>query len=281
MLRALTTLDRRWIYLAIFLSAALPMLFPFRLPSEPARDVVALHRYVDGLPNGCTVICAFDYEPGSAVELDPAAMACIYHLWTKEIRIISFTLWPAGGSVAESVYKRMAAKMQRLGMRKEYGKDWVNMGYKAGNAVVLRNMGSGFANVFPRDMYGTPTSQLPLMRRVNRYADLAMLLDFSVGDPGLKQYIQVGQGQYGLPVGGATIAVNAPEMAPFLASHQLVGLMGGLRGAADYEKLVDQPGTATQGMNVQSIVHLVICGFIILSNVTWLATRRRSRGRRD
>ena len=43
--------------------------------------------------------------------------------------------------------------------------------------------------------------------------------------------------------------------------------MGGMKGAAEYELLVNAPGAAVQGMDAQSLGHIVILVFIILGNL--------------
>ena len=52
-------------------------------------------------------------------------------------------------------------------------------------------------------------------------------------------------------------------------------MIGGLAGAAEYEKLVEIPGSATAGMRTQSIAHLIIVAFILIGNAAYFASRRR------
>jgi hypothetical protein len=69
----------------------------------------------------------------------------------------------------------------------------------------------------------------------------------------------------------------ASDAYPFLSTGQLVGLLGGLSGAAEYEKLIDTPGDATIGMDAQSIVHILIIVLIVLGNIAYFATRRHKQ----
>ena len=55
----------------------------------------------------------------------------------------------------------------------------------------------------------------------------------------------------------------------------MVGLLGGMKGGAEYEKLLDRPDWATRGMGAQSLVHLVIIGFIVLGNIGYFLTPRK------
>jgi hypothetical protein len=56
---------------------------------------------------------------------------------------------------------------------------------------------------------------------------------------------------------------------------QLTGLLAGLKGAAEYEYLINHPGTATSGMDAQSIAHLIIIIFIIIGNVSYWRNRKK------
>lgn len=279
MLRKLKHLDRRWIFLAILISAVLPMIFPLNLAIQPGPDVKHLYQAIDALPNDSIVAVCFDYGPSTQVELEPAALAAMRHMWRKDIKFVTFSIWNEGPGLSMIAYRKLVRSMEAQGIQKRYGVDWVNLGYKAGGAPELRNVGSSFHRAFPTDMDHTPVEDLPLMARVNKFSDIALILTFSSADPGIKQHIQVEGAEYGRPVGGAVTAVNAPELSPYLHSGQLVGLMSGLRGAAEYEALIGRPGEATAGMNVQSIVHMVMVGFIIISNLVYFSERKARSGR--
>ncbi|MFQ6003090.1 MAG: hypothetical protein ACE5KJ_05025, partial [Candidatus Zixiibacteriota bacterium] len=61
---------------------------------------------------------------------------------------------------------------------------------------------------------------------------------------------------------------------PFLASGQIVGLLGGLKGAAEYEILIQKPGMGQRGMDAQSVSHLVIILLVILGNTSYFLRRK-------
>jgi len=66
-------------------------------------------------------------------------------------------------------------------------------------------------------------------------------------------------------------------MYPYHDSGQIVGFLGGLKGAAEYEALVGAPGEGIRGMDAQTISHLFIVLMIILGNVGYAMTRWRAR----
>jgi hypothetical protein len=62
--------------------------------------------------------------------------------------------------------------------------------------------------------------------------------------------------------------------------------MGGLRGAAEYEVLLEQNGVypttgkAFQGMDVQSVAHIAIFLFVLIGNIAFFAGGFHKKGAR-
>ena len=54
-------------------------------------------------------------------------------------------------------------------------------------------------------------------------------------------------------------------------------MLTGMKGAAEYEQLLNAPGFAGPAMAGQSFAHLYIVALIVLANVAVLAGRRRRR----
>ena len=55
----------------------------------------------------------------------------------------------------------------------------------------------------------------------------------------------------------------------------MVGLLGGMKGAAEYEKLSENQGRAMRGMDPQSIIHFLIIFFVILGNVGYFISKKK------
>jgi hypothetical protein len=103
---------------------------------------------------------------------------------------------------------------------------------------------------------------------VKTISDFDLVVDFNTGDTSI-YYLQQLQGSGVKIVSGAS-GVTVPYLLPYISSGQLSGLLGGLRGAAEYEMLSDRKGTAVAGMDAQSLSHGVILSFIIAGNVGFL-----------
>ena len=65
-------------------------------------------------------------------------------------------------------------------------------------------------------------------------------------------------------------------MYPFLRAGQLIGLLGGMNGAAEFEYLTGWKGKGTRFMLSQSFAHMVVIAFIIIGNVAFFRSGRKT-----
>ena len=269
MIKQLLNLDRRIIYLALLGAVIIPYLFPFKLPMQVSAPVKNLYDYVESLPEGSLVLLSFDYGPSTKIECDPMARSLLRHMFKKHLKVVALAMWPEGAVLAQNAMQQMGDAYAR-----KYGEDYLNLGYKTGGSVLLKSLGNDFGENFPKDMAGTKTGDLPLSAGIKNIRDFKLAVSLSGGRPGLTDYVTIFSCDYKeVPVAGGTTAVSVPECYPYLDSKQLIGLLGGLKGAAEYEELIDYAGEASQGMAAQSIAHFFLAFLIILANVAWFLSR--------
>lgn len=266
----LSGLDRRWLFLAMGVLVLWPLLFPLSLPLHVSPPVKGFTDAVDRVPPGSTVLMSCDYDPGSIPELVPMTRTAFRHLMSHNCKVVVTCLWYGGPGLVDSVISEVAREFPQ----KRYGEAWVNLGYKAGNEAVMVLLGQGIANAFPRDYRGHDVHTLPIMRSVRDYSSFPLLVNISAGYPGTKEWVQQVQGRFHLPMVAGVTAVSAPEYYPYLQSGQLRGLLGGMAGAAEYELARGEKGSATRGMDAQSLGHLFVALCIVLGNVVALQQRR-------
>jgi len=271
----LASLDRRWIYSLMALTVIIPLVFPPKLPIQITVEAQKLFDAVNALPDSSTVMLTFDYYASALPETEPASRGALHQLFRKNCKIVTMTTIPLGGpSIAERVTRDVAKEYG-----KEYGVDFVNLGYKANYVAVLQGMGSSIEMIYPTDNMGTPVADLPLMRNIKNYADIDFI--FVVADNAIVDYwVSIVNAQYGKPIVASVTAVSAPKYYPLVASGQMLGLLGGMRGVAEYEMLIKTPGTATRGMGAQSLAHFMLIAMVLLGNIGFLLTRRASTGGR-
>jgi hypothetical protein len=275
LLRKLLTLDRRIIYTMVLVCVVVPFYMnwpPIEVEiSRPVRDA---YRVIDAIPpDGNPLLLSFDYDPASAAELTPMAEAVLRHCFSKRIRVLGTSLQftGQGAGIAAEVMPRIAREFGR-----EQNIDWAFLGFQPNAIVAMLQMGEDIKKAFPTDYYSTPVEKIPLMENIQNYDQVPAVL--SLAGSAVGEYWAVYPGmRYGVTVLTGLTAVYVADMQPFYQSGQIKGILGGLKGAAEYEKLVAHPGRGTAGMRSQKVVHYMMILFIVLGNIAYLATRKRSR----
>ena len=274
----LVNLDRRYIFVVVLIVIIIPYIRPLGLPIRVSREAEGFFSAIERVPAGGTVLLAADYDPGSMPELQPMTMATLDLCFRRNVKVVGFCLWPAGPPLLNRAFAQVAP---RYG--KEVGVDYVNLGFKEGQEAVMVRVGSALREAFPADYSGTPVSALPVMKDIENFSSVYLLISISAGYPGTKEWVQqVGQrftnaNREPIPIISGCTAVSAPEYYAYVNAGQLKGLLGGLAGAAEIEKLIGVTGTATRGMDGQSLAHLVIIAFILLGNLLYVFGGRRQK----
>jgi hypothetical protein len=265
-------IDRRWIFLAIGVAVVIPFFLPMGLPVVVTPEVRHLYDAIEELPSDSKpIILSLDYAPATTPELDPMSVAILRHAFNKKIPVIVMTLHPAGYGLAQQ-----AIAIASEGYDVQYGVDYVFLGFNPGIAAVMLGMGIDILNVFPEDAYGTPTASMPIMEGVRNYDDIPLLISIA-GSAYPDSWISFAYQPYGQRVAAGVTAVMATDYYPYLDAGQMVGLLGGMRGAAEYEVLIDHPDKGVRGMDSQSVIHLFIIVLVVLGNVAYFAQRRARR----
>lgn len=261
-------LDRRVIFLVIGLCTLLPLLYPVGLAIRVSPEVRAVHDYIESLPEGAVFLLSLDFDPASKPELYPQAIALLRHAFRKNLRVIGMTLWLPGTGMAEGVISQMAGEAGKVN-----GKDYVFLGWSPGSSAVIINMGQDLYKAFPSDYYNKPTKDLAVLDGVKSLRDVSYVVSLTAGTSGVETWYLFGKDKYKFELGGGCTGVIAPGLYPLLRSGQINGLIGGLRGAAEYEVLIGQPGRAVAGMDAQSATHFAIVLLVIICNVLYLMSR--------
>jgi hypothetical protein len=296
-------LDRRWIYLLVAVCLIVPIVVPIGLPVTTTSPTRMAFEYIESLSPGDVVWISFDYGPSSAPENDPMAEAFLRQCFSKRLRVIVTALYPLGAlGLANNALTRITAEfpsgsdriegvnVPRTSPTLRYGEDYVNLGYKDGAAAVIRSLGDGISKSFPADMNGRPYDQIPMLREVHDIYQVKLVFSVATGIIG-EYWITQGNAQFGTPTIVGPTAVGAPKYYAYLNAGQLKGMLGGMKGAAEYEKLLmakypqldsyyrsTKYFTATKGMDGQTVVHVLILILIVLGNIAHLVLRP---GRRE
>ncbi len=265
-------IDRRIIFAVIGLFTLVPLVFPVGLVIKVSPEVRSVYDYIESLPPGAVFLLSMDFDPASKPELYPQAVSLLRHAFKRNLKVIVMTLWVGGTGLADQVVSQVAEEMG-----KQNGTDYVFLGWSPGVGSLIITMGQDLYKAFPSDYYNQRTDSLPVLRGIRSLRDVNYVISLAAGTAGIETWYIFGKDKYKFQLGGGCTGVIAPGLYPLLRSGQINGLIGGLRGAAEYEVLIEQKGRAVAGMDAQSATHVVIVLLVILCNTFYALLRRAGR----
>jgi hypothetical protein len=285
-LPTLRTLDRRWIFLLMLWAVLVPIYFVGvtgrTFPEIPSALAQTTFDEIDHLHEGDPVLLAFDYDPGSEGELGPMATAFVKQCAEKKLKMYFMALWPIGSQMADAtIDKVLKADFPRL----VYGQDYVNLGFKSGNEGVIKIIITNLRELYTTDSRGTAVQDIPMMQGIESIQQMKLIINISAGYPGTKEWVQYAVIPYPdrIRLVAGTTGVQATQMYPYVP-RQLPGLLGAIKGAAEYEKLVvDKYGgpnpdpkylEALRRMGPQLVAHLLVILLIVVANILYFMDRR-------
>ncbi len=268
----LQRIDPRIVYALMFVALSVPLLVPLAIPLRITPSTTAVYEIIEELdPATDVVLLSFGYSPAAAADIHPQAVAVVDHLTRRGIRWVGVSFWAEGPMMIEQITDVLEERGGR------YGTDFANLGFKAG----LENAIAAFANnplAITTDFVGNKTAELPIMQGITHIRDFGYVIEFASGDPGIPAWIRQVVDPMGVRMAAGAVTVSVPQFVPFVQSGQLDGLLAGLRGAAEYELLMEAPGLAVSMMDAQSVGHLLIIAFILIGNAAYLVTKFTKKG---
>jgi hypothetical protein len=272
----LLALDRRWVFGVLALFVIIPLFIDFTVPVTPVKEVRVIYDFIEGLKPGDYVLLSLDYDPGSMAELNPVAYAMLEQCYAKKLKVITLTLSQTGAQMAEEIVKDVADScMLYHGFKPQRGIDYVYLGYKPYPGLIILGMGMNFRIPFPQDYYGSTLDSIPMMRGIKNYDNIKGVINLSAGNVS-DMWVANGNTRYNVKLALAMTGVMAADYYPYYQSGQIFGIIGGMKGAAEYERLCKNPGLAIEAMKVQVFAHIVIIIFIIIGNLAYFFGRRKN-----
>ncbi len=267
--------SRRVVFIYVAFAAGLPLFMNLLPPVHVTPDVQALVDALEELPPNSKILAAFDYDPPSAPELQPMAEAFFKMAFKKDLDVIVMGLWPQGPQQADQAIAAALLDPDVKAMNPQYGIDYVNLGFQSGNEFVIQRMGSGFKAMFSRDRRQTAYDSIPVLQNIVNFSNIDFVMNFSAGKPGTVEWVQFAVDRFGATLGAGNTAVQAPQIYPYLRANQLVGLLGGMSGAAEFEKALGMPGAGSTMLLSQISTHAIVILFIVIGNTAYFLTRIR------
>lgn len=270
--------ERRIIYFLVIVAISVPLLFDYSVKPAPLVAAEKVYDLVEDIdPKAGIALVALDYGPNTKAESDSQARVLIEHLMRRRIPIALFSVYPHAEVFLSSSPQEVAEKLMREnpGQTWEYGKDWVNLGYRPGSMLFVEAFAKSddFVSFLGKDATEAKLSELAVFDGVESIEDISLLAQFTGLTGVFDWYVQFFRtGEYSPPFAHGCTSITIPEAYIYLDSGQLAGLFEGIAGAAWYSELLHEtaesrePDAALIINTALGIAHLVIILLIVVGN---------------
>jgi hypothetical protein len=287
----LLRIDRRIIYLAI-----LAVLIPTVIKNNPEESIILpsvqkLYDAIENAPAGPDdhklVLVGTPFGGSTLPENGNQLRAIIRHLMLAKKRFALIAInEPQGARLGLTISQELAKQYDY-----KYGEDWLSFGYQYGPIAFFKDLIRNIPDAIKVDAVNSqPVGSYSVMKGIHSMKNVAMYIEITAAAT-VQDWIQIVQPTTvpRLLIGYACTSVMASEAYPLMDSGQLTGMLPGLKGAADYEQLVDErvgkiseykiPGILTSSarrlMFSQGFAQIVIIIFVILGNIGFIISKRK------
>ncbi|MDM7460716.1 MAG: hypothetical protein P3X24_003585 [bacterium] len=258
-------IDRRLLYLLLFVNIVVFLLAPLRMPASISPPVQKFYDEIEKLQPGDLVMISSNWSASTIAENQPQLEAVLTHLMRKQVR---FT-FVSNEAQSRDISLRLAERITQ-GAGYEYGTQWAHFGFVPNLIVAIKGMVNDLPSTVKQDVRGTAITRLPVMQGVKSLSDYKMVIDVT---PSGTVPNWISYSPKNLVILYCPTSVMAAEAYTYLDSGQIKGMITGAKGAQEYEQLLNIVGLGTRFMNAISFSHVLIIAFILLGNFAMLMQR--------
>jgi hypothetical protein len=259
---------RHAVFMVVALAVILPIVFNVHLHNTVTPETRQVFANIDSLPPGAVLMLSFDFEASSFAEVRPLADVMIRHAFSRNLRIVAVSLFAEGSSLGGQLLASLAGQAG-----KEYGRDYVYLGFRPQYQAAILAMGESIKAEFPTDYYGQPTGELELLKGVDNYDSIALVT--SIADGSMPTYwVEYAVTPHHVNFQTVLTASMATSFYLYISSGQIKGVAAGLKGAAEYEVLYGREGAGSRGLLAQSVSQFAIVLIILAGNLVERLRRR-------
>jgi hypothetical protein len=271
-------IDRRILYVALLLIIIVGLIVPIPLPLVVGPQARALYNAVEEAPTDKLAIVCTNWSASTQGENRPQTEVILRHLMRRHIRFALMAWEQQSTNLARELAEELAPQYGYV-----YGKDWINWGYRAEANSTCKGLVINIPETIKTESHTriplTDLNRLPVMRGVQSTKDVGLIIELSAAGS-YKPWIQFVIGSTPAKFGYGCTSVMGPELYNYMDAGQIVGLMFGIKGAAEYEKMLIEDGTlkkagfTTRAIAPVSLSLVLLFVLIALGNYGMIATRR-------
>jgi hypothetical protein len=231
-------LDRRWIYIVVALAIIIPLMLPYNSDNVTSPPTENVYQMIDSFAGreDRAILLSFWHDASTMPELYPMEVAIIRHCFERNVKVFLLSFLPTGAPIIDYAINNVKEEYPDI----KSGVDYCNFGYIPAPLIMptIIGMGDNIATAVPTDAEGRKVENLPIIKGINNYSEMNLVIEFS-GSVAGGYWLTYARPKFGTNIAVGVTAVMAADEYPYLQSGQFIGMLAGLKGAAEYEKLVD------------------------------------------
>lgn len=279
-------IDDKILYIALFLSLLLPLLIPIGIPSPMMPETIQAFNVVSSLANlpvektYQVIFFQWDAHPVNYAEQGTGGKSLMYHAFRLPVKIVFFTLKAEGLTLFDSAIEICLPKDgSRI-----YGRDYVYLGFRTGGIAAGNLITEDFRAFASTDYKGTPLSQIPglnWLTDIRGAKDCPMMLGLNYMETGgyMTETLKVNYPKVLIVTSGQQN--QFPAAKSNIAAGLLNGIVSGIRGSAEYDKLLGRKTSTIAQMDSQSTSAILTLGLIILTNIGYWGGKMSKRAKTE
>ncbi|MCX6362484.1 MAG: hypothetical protein NT029_22045 [Armatimonadetes bacterium] len=266
----LTRINRHWLYGALLAIVVIGLIVPISLPLAVSPEATRFYEAIESAPKDKLVLVSTLWSASTQGENRPQTQVVLKHLMKRHLR---FALIAFGDAQATTLAQELAEEQAAI-YKYEYGKDWINLGYRQDIAGTLKGMVRNINETLKTDSVNRrPLAEYPVMAGVRNVKDLSVIAEFSASG-NYKSWVGLVVGSTDAAFCYAPTSVMAPELYTYLDSGQIRGMLFGIKGAAEYEQMMNEKGFTTRAITPVSLALVLLFVLIGLGNYGMYATKK-------
>ena len=231
-------LDRSWIYIVVALAIFIPLMIPYNSDNVTSPPTENVYQMVDSFAGreDRAILMSFFHAASTMPELYPMQIAILRHCFERNVKVFFLSFLPTGAPIIDMAINSVKEEYPNI----KSGTDYCNFGYIPSALIMptIIGMGDDIATAVPTDAEGRKVENLPIMKGINNYSEMNLVVEFS-GSVAGGYWLTYARPKFGTNIAVGVTAVMAADEYPYLQTGQFIGMLAGLKGAAEYEKLVD------------------------------------------
>jgi hypothetical protein len=259
--------QRTLMHIVLIILMGYPIIRPIGIPinvSEETRIFYNAIEEVDSKGNGI-IVAEMKLDPSSYGSCEGSYMAILKHLLGLEnTRVLFFTPFsaPAYGQFIAALDKLP----ESLTAHREYGKDWVILGFIPGEEATMATLAKDLVGTFVTDHLGADLSSMEVMQGIPDASAWDLFVGITGGFPDNGPIIRQIVNVYGTPFYCMTTGAALPASVPFTESGEIKAIISGDHGG-QYELLIGSPGVGISSADSQSLAHIYAILMVFAGNI--------------